>query len=377
MKTLCILPWLTVDTLPDGSLAPCCYVPPESRFKGSSQGIEAYKNSSFLTELQSQMLAGEEPSACAGCYKLEKCGSSQSPRLKANRDYLREPLPESFQHLHLRLSNNCDMSCRSCSAFCSTSWNKDRIQINPKLTPLNFDLFSGNKELETDTYRLSSQVEHLYLSGGEPFLESRLPRVLESFLKGENHQERVLGIQTNLTNGHIFANKYATLLKKVPNLYLYLSIDGIESQGEFIREGLSWKNFKDNLFKLKSEFPNATLIYTPTISIYNTIHILKLFKFLEEQKLLENSWIETYMVSSPEALNPTLLPKKLKLKLRETYSNFKTSNKSINTALEEILSYIESEDNSDRFLSFLTYTKLLDRLRGQNTFELFPELKLE
>lgn len=376
MKTLCILPWLTVDTLPDGTLAPCCYVPPESRFKTGSEGIEAYKNSPFLAQLKEQMIAGDQPSACAGCYKLEKCGS-ESPRLKANRDYLQEPLPADFKHLHLRLSNNCDMSCRSCNAFCSTSWNKDRIQIDPKLTPLNLDLFDENKKLEIDTYKLCSQVDHLYISGGEPFLDSRLPKVLEHYLQGDNLKEKVLGIQTNLTNGHIFSKKHSDHLKKVPELHLYVSIDGVEAQGEFIREGLSWKNFKENLLKIKNEFPNATVIYTPTISVYNTIHILELFRFLEDNNFLEDSWIETNMVNYPEALNPTLLPTALKHKVRSEYSKYKTSNSSINKALEDILAFIESEDNSEKFLSFLTYTKLLDRLRSQSTFELFPELKID
>lgn len=383
MNTLCILPWLTLDTLPDGALGPCCYMEVTQRFDGKAKSIKQYQNSSNLVEIKEAMLNGDEPSACSYCYKREKCGS-ESPRQKNNENFL---TPErkakilsreetNFEHLHLRLSNTCDMSCRSCSAFCSTSWNKDRLSINPSFKPLTLDLFENSPELENEVIQLCSTVEHLYISGGEPVMDPRLPEVLMSFISGKNFKTRSVSIQTNLTNGHILKEVHTNLLKEIPSLIISVSIDGIGKQGEFIRQGLNWDQFKINLTSLKKTLPNATVIFTPTISIYNVFHILELFDYLTSEGLLKKSWIELYMVNSPMALNPTILPAKLKKQVFEAYNNYQNQEPKILEALDEIKAYLSSKDNEAEFINFISFTKTLDRLRNQDTFKLFPELKL-
>lgn len=388
MKTLCVLPWLTFDTLQDGAIAPCCFIEVKTRFKIKNKSILDYQNSSYLSDIKSQMLKGHEPTACQSCYKQEKCGAI-SPRQKSNKAYLTEDrkkkiLNDSFQyfeHLHLRMSNKCDMSCRSCSAFSSTTWNKDLLKIDSNFTPINLDLFEGNSVLENDIIKLTSNVEHLYLSGGEPFLDLRTLVILKSFISGKNLEKRSVGIQTNLTNGHILRDEFLATLEKIPKLNILISIDGIGSQGEFIRNGLNWQNFLENLYQLKKSLPKVKIVFTPTYSVYNTQHILKLFDFLKENQFLKDATIEMGVVRAPMALNPTILPLTYKTETSALYQNYlkklegHPDQKEIKSAIDEIEAFLLSEDNNSELINFYAYTKTIDRIRGQDTFDLFPELK--
>lgn len=386
-KTICVLPWLTIDTLPDQSMAPCCFFDESKRFRpADNAGLESYLNSSELRSVKEDMLLGKIPTACKSCFLLEQ-NNAISPRQKNNENYQGSVKSIStgqtieIEQLHLRLSNLCDLACRSCNAFCSTSWNKENMKLNPEAKLLNLDLFENNKELEQDVSSLCSKVKHLYISGGEPFMDPRLEKVLSSFLLNTSDLEREINIQTNLSAGHIFKENYLEKLKQIQNLYISVSIDGTGEKGDFIRQGLEWEIFQQNLGRISRELPNAKVIFTPTISIYNSLHILELFTFLLENRNMSVDWLEVNFVLTPAPLNIQILPQDAKEKLRVIYDKFLNENSSklgiekIELALKEIKGFLFAEDREGDLISFYQYTKVLDKSREQDTFKLFPELR--
>jgi MoaA/NifB/PqqE/SkfB family radical SAM enzyme len=385
MSTVCTLPWLAVDTLPDGSVSPCCYYQTNDRFKTDSQlSIQDYLDSNQLQQLKDDMLAGKKPSACDYCYQLEN-GGGCSPRQKHNdkneviyQGILEKNYQSAPNQLHLRLSNICDLSCRTCNAFCSTSWNKDSLSLKKINEPLNLDLFNINQKISTEILELCKNVNDLYISGGEPFMDPRMETILASLCHSQSIPKKEINIQTNLSAEYIFQEKYLEKLRKLDSLYLSLSIDGLGAKGEFIRKGLNWNSFEKNLSRLCKELPKATLIITPTISIYNAFHILEFLEYF--LKLDKRIQLEFNFVESPIALNPQILPDKSKKQLLKLYQEFEVKHAKsphfeiISEAFNELKSYFVAKNQENDFMMFYTYSKMLDKLRGENTLDIFPEL---
>jgi hypothetical protein len=124
-----------------------------------------------------------------------------------------------------------------------------------------------------------SHSKDLYISGGEPFMDPRMESFLDCLLSDKCQPKREINIQTNLSSDRIFQDKFLSRLSKLDSLCLSISIDGVGKKGEFIRKGLDWKIFTDNLLRLEQTLPQAKLILTPTISIYNAYHILEVFEY--------------------------------------------------------------------------------------------------
>lgn len=376
-----------MDTLPDGSFSPCCYFDPSKRYQRDQASTAwDYLESQELQELKESLLRGECPAGCQQCFLQEKKGD-MSPRTKSNQRYpeaykmlQRNPEELKIECLNLRLSNICDLSCRTCNPFCSTSWNKDALALNKDNAPLALNLYRPHSDLEESILGLCKTVSKLYISGGEPFMDPQLPAVLETFL-GRDDEERVhIDIQTNLASDRIFSEPYRSLIPKISNLTLSISIDGIGQKAELLRKGMDWSTFESNLKRIQETYPKAKLLFTPTISILNAFHILEMFDYLKDNFKDTPFWLDVNMVNNPLALNPQILEEDSKSHLIKAYDSYiqklsPESDQKFIEVIEEIKDFILARSFQDQLFNFYGYTKALDKIRDEDTLKIFPELK--
>jgi glutamate-1-semialdehyde 2,1-aminomutase len=147
-KRFCILPWIHLTVLPEGSTKICCVTNSCIESDGvplslQSQPLEAIWNGSYLRAVRRNMLAGKPVTDCATCYHTEKNGGV-SRRQISNTRWAAELGPlydrlleESEQQEHvlsempiyyqLMPGNLCNLKCRMCFPIFSSQIERDPV----------------------------------------------------------------------------------------------------------------------------------------------------------------------------------------------------------------------------------------------------------
>ena len=76
----CILPWVSLETSPIGTVRPCCLADDElcddsgNKFELSTATFSEIQNSSDMKKLRQQFLDGKKPQTCRKCWNEERSG---------------------------------------------------------------------------------------------------------------------------------------------------------------------------------------------------------------------------------------------------------------------------------------------------------------
>ena len=88
--SICMLPWVSIETSPMGTVRPCCLAREEITDDNgvklnlnNSDLLTAYK-STYMQDLRKQMLQGEKPKTCQLCWEEEAAGRT-SKRIMSNQ----------------------------------------------------------------------------------------------------------------------------------------------------------------------------------------------------------------------------------------------------------------------------------------------------
>jgi hypothetical protein len=74
----CVLPWVSIEASPIGTVRPCCLATDEildnegNKFKLNQAGFQEIQNSQHMRSLREQFLAGEQPQTCRRCWNEER-----------------------------------------------------------------------------------------------------------------------------------------------------------------------------------------------------------------------------------------------------------------------------------------------------------------
>ena len=199
LETLCVVPFVHLSTKPSGKVRLCCFSQDyvkDNNGKVLHLGKESFSNiwnSPFMSNVRMRMLRGEKLEGCKNCWNEEAVGK-QSKRNKENKRYLNKYkdrilsaekqngyISQKPVYLDLRLGNHCNLKCRTCNPLFSSLWDKELTQhenekeeiyntsLLTEITPSINDWYQTKTMLDT-IKEMSSDLERVYLSGGEPFL---------------------------------------------------------------------------------------------------------------------------------------------------------------------------------------------------------------
>jgi glutamate-1-semialdehyde 2,1-aminomutase len=147
-KSFCILPWLHLAVLPEGTAKLCCVAASPVHAEGvplslQDHPLEAVWNSPYMRGVRRDMLAGRRLPDCAACYLQEK-DDGESRRIMSNARWafllgdLCDALVEESRHqefaatglpLYYQLmpGNLCNLKCRMCFPTFSTQIENDPV----------------------------------------------------------------------------------------------------------------------------------------------------------------------------------------------------------------------------------------------------------
>jgi len=322
--SFCLAKWTQVTIHLQNGLTHSCHHPTPHKIpiEELKDNPYALHNTQFKIEQRKQMLTGEYPDECNYCWNIEKLGKDHlSDRHFKSAEYwsseyledvLKDPLRTDFlpTYVEVSFSNVCNFSCMYCSPQVSSKWQDDVRRNGPynlgdfnhaDLAYLDQKGLVPIPEREDNPYvdafwkiwpELYKKLRVFRITGGEPLLSKHTWKILEYIRENPNPQIEIL-INTNLCVDDVFIDRLIDLgkdlvaNKKVKRFELYTSLESEGTQAEYIRPGLNYEKFIDNLIKVTTQIP--MIKWRSKVVIMATYNLLSIPRF---RKLLE--WLISY-----------------------------------------------------------------------------------
>ena len=323
----------------------CCKAYPE---RVNIEWLEANPGKLFHTDtmLEDRKLMLEDKSCVSchhGCYKYEEQGLSSTRLANKTKEFISNA-EAPLKSLTISLSTDCNLTCAYCSPEWSTSWQKD-IEKNGNYELTDFKIKNDNfaklwskikqKPRSTESkffdlllkeISLAKNLESISVLGGEPLLHNQLEMLLNQV---ENKKISIItGLGVSLL-------RLSHLLKKIKGkkIKFYVSGETTGSFFEFLRYGISWKDF---LTKVKM-ISDAGF----EISFISTMSNISLFDFTNFYNTFHESYnIEINTMSERAFLMPHVIDDRSKddfIRTSKKYENTKT--------FQNILGYLTTDVN--------------------------------
>ena len=318
---------------------------------------KALHNTPQKKEQRRQMQAGERPSGCEYCWKIEDMGrNSLSDRVYKTIIYEEKDLDEAFntppeqdvnlQTLEIAFDRTCQFACSYCNPAFSTTWVRD-IHRNGPYTKLvsdgrnHFTHTHDSSQLYTITdvnpyveaffkwweSDLHKTLKELRITGGEPLMSGYTWRLIEWFKDHRGESKTRLAINSNLG---FTQDKLERLLEATESieLELYTSNESIGRHAIYIRDGLDWDQWCNNLsFLLESKRLRRIHI----MCTINALCLVSLTDFLWslvtlKRKFGRDSLLFTLnILRFPSFQSPLVLPIEVREQYRQELINFLNS----------------------------------------------------
>jgi MoaA/NifB/PqqE/SkfB family radical SAM enzyme len=266
-KTFCMLAWTGINIEPNNRVRPCC------EFQGDvgrsdKDSLSVIWNSDTWKKLRKDMLAGVEVPSCQFCYEKENLGRD-TLRQSANRLLIREI--DVIDHTHddgyldvfelnywdVRYNNLCNLACRSCGPQASSSWYAPAISLGKIQESRSPILIAGrdNHDIFDQIIDHIDHVKQIYFAGGEPAMIDKFYEILE-ILDSHGRNDVRLCYNINMSRLTLRNKSLLDLWKKFPNVSIGASLDGEHQRGEYLRQGLSWKDVIANRKLMQDQCPH-------------------------------------------------------------------------------------------------------------------------
>ena len=358
---LCKAPWNHIQINAEGTINPCCMFSPTIYHKEYRNLQEAFDGPENL-DLRKRMLNGESIKGCEKCdlyESLNKYSYREHFDMKYDSSTLKNP---KIRELEFALDNVCNFKCVTCSSRFSSKWYNDDLKLIELGIPRHSEAISKRKKILKNVNNLDdldlSELNYLKLIGGEPFINDAYIDILKK-LNLENLELALI------TNNSVFPEKWIDLVMKVKTLNLHISIDGVYEVGEFVRSGMNFKKFTENLIRWKKLSEIETKIDIKFNFVVHSLNILNLkstIKYLEdigfriEVNHIKEQKLEIDFLKEPYYINLSYLPISLK-KIIENKLDF-----NLNGKRDMIVDFMYSNEHDKQIMkTFFKYCVFLEK----------------
>jgi len=227
---------------------------------------------------RAMMQAGNRPSGCEYCWKIEDMGvDAISDRVYKSKIYPLEALNEAYntpsqedvnlRTLEIAFDRTCQFACSYCNPAFSSTWVKD-IRSNGAYERLVSDgrghfthdhpssqlyrfgetnpyVEAFFKWWETDLHRT---LQELRITGGEPLMSGDTWKLLDWFKTNRGRSRTRLAINSNLGQ-EVDLDRLLSSIDGT-EVDIYTSNESTGAQAEYIRDGLNYAAWLSNIQKL-------------------------------------------------------------------------------------------------------------------------------
>jgi organic radical activating enzyme len=370
---------------------------------------------------RAKMLAGQRPSGCEYCWKIEDMGrdaisdrvyKSKIYPIEALHDAYRTP-PESdvdLRTLEIAFDRTCQFACSYCNPAFSSTWVKD-IRNNGPYTNLvsdgrnHFTHTHESSQLfkygETNPYveaffqwwesSLHATLQELRITGGEPLMSGHTWKLIDWFRENKGKSKTRLAINSNLgTDVDILRLLESTQGMAID---LYTSNEAISTQAEYIRDGLVWDDWANNVERLLSSGQFRGIHVMCTINALCLSTLDQLLECIVNWKLeygREAISFTLNILRFPSFQSPLILPDSLRTQYRDQLAQFMVNHKGSSylhehewNHLSRLIDYLDvvKTPHSEAFdlprlhNDFKQFHEQYDQRRGKDFGATFPDLK--
>lgn len=339
-KTMCYAKWAQVSLHLTNGMTNSCYHPPLHKI--NVQEIEFNPKRLHNTEQKKQersmMLKGERPKGCEYCWRIEDVGgrsdriyrSGEQWAQNARKDIILELDKGDIEPRYVEVNFNqaCNFNCMYCSPHLSTTWEEEIDKHGPYKVINDQGKSTFHNDIEylrkdglmplkvkqdQNPYlqafwkwwpELYKKLEVFRVTGGEPLMDINTFKVLDYIYEHPNAWLE-MSVTTNMCPPKQelldkFIEKVANLEKiqiwedkerfnpgsgnhwyvnmALKHFSLFVSIDSVGEQAEYIRNGLNFEMMKDNVNKFMDSTVNTNITF---INTFNALSVPKIKQFME------------------------------------------------------------------------------------------------
>jgi len=391
-KTFCVLPWISLEASPIGTVRPCCLADDEildntgEKFSLLTANFADIQNSRSMRELRQQFLSGKKPQTCRKCWNEERAGRKSKrmhtlDRLKhvvTDTEWTEDAKPLMF--LDLKLGNICNLKCRICGSWSSSQFATEEINDAPpdekKHTYAYQMLRAGawpreNTQFWQQIDQHLSDIRYIEFTGGEPFM------IREHFQMLQGIVDR--GIAGNVeihynTNGTIFPEEAEHIWKHFKTVEIAFSIDDVEQRFEYQRSNAVWTEVCANLDRfrdLKEIYSNIRLQVCTTVNIFNVRYLDQVAEWIYRNRESFN-FVYWNMMHDAWYFSIATLPDSAKQKIADHLRSAAIPD-IYREEVDRIIDFMNRGASTDGFMMRMKIRDL-DRKRQQRLEHVAPEL---
>jgi MoaA/NifB/PqqE/SkfB family radical SAM enzyme len=303
----CVLPWISLEASPIGTVRPCCLADDElvdnagNKFNLATADFKGIQNSDSMKQLRQEFIEGRQPQTCRKCWKEERAGRTSKRMHTLER--LKHMLPDQewtvdakpLMFLDLKLGNICNLKCRICGSWSSSTFATEEIQHlmrneDRKDNHHYHMLRQGawpreNQQFWNEIAGISDQIQYIEFTGGEPFMIQEHFNLLQGLV--DRGLAGNIEIHYN-TNGTQWPENAEAIWQHFKIVEIAFSIDDVGERFEYQRSNAVWTEVINNIARfreLRSRHRNIRLQICCTINVFNVYYLETAAKWILEQKM--------------------------------------------------------------------------------------------
>jgi len=387
----CVLPWISLETSPIGTVRPCCLAEEEivddigRKFDLNTAEFSTIQDSQYMLNLRREFLQGKKPKTCRKCWKEERAGRTSKrmhtlDRLKhmiPDRPWTEDARPLMF--LDLKLGNICNLKCRICGSWSSSTFATEELTFlepheDRKTNHHYFMLKQGawpreNKLFWQEIDRIVDQLRYIEFTGGEPFM------IQEHFDMLQGLVDR--GIAGNIeihynTNGTQWPERAEQIWQNFKLVEIAFSIDDVGARFEYQRTNAVWNEVQNNLQRFKemrARNTNIQLQVCSTVNIFNVYYLEDLAQWINQQQF---DFVYWNMMHEAYYFSISTLPEQVKQAVADKLRSAKVSAHD-RREFDRIIDFMINGASLDGNILRMRVADL-DRKRKQDLAAVQPEL---
>jgi hypothetical protein len=282
-ETLCMAPWTHTYLSPQTERRMCCASrEPAQNFEqyidtatGTGRYIpitlEEHWNSEHMRSVRRRMMAGKTLPECEVCNnKLLNTDVYRSYFNQLFGDKYLQAMASTDTTGHTtmrpvswdyRFSNLCNFKCRMCGDMLSSAWESEQRQhgmidwSNPKNTWMLPEVKEQVEKFQTTQVEQEfaeaveqHRIEEIYWVGGEPLMYEQHWRYMQRIIELGDGPNVYARYNTNLSRiNYRGINLFRDILSGLRDWQVCASIDGTGRIGEYIRSGLDFDQWLENI----------------------------------------------------------------------------------------------------------------------------------
>ena len=280
--TFCAAKWYNATIWLGSGQTTSCHHPPAHAIDREAirTNPSALHNTAQKKQDRQDMQTGRRPAGCEYCWKIEDIDRNNiSDRVYKSKIYPIEALDEAYttppqddvnlRTLEIAFDRTCQFACSYCNPAFSSTWVRD-IQRNGAYERLvsdgrnHFTHDHPSSQLyrfgETNPYveaffkwwetDLHKTLQELRITGGEPLMSGDTWKLIDWFKTNKGRSQTRLAINSNLGMDPIKLQEFIARVADIPHLEIYTSMEAIDQQAEYIRDGLDYTQWMHNVSEL-------------------------------------------------------------------------------------------------------------------------------